>query len=96
MRLKIFSRFFFVIFLIFAKNIDREYTLEPPRRVPTIYVLENKKNRFYYIKVGIKGVFTARIPFSKRKFMKLIHTFKMFSKMAAHKVPECLLLEVTD
>ena len=34
-------------FLIFAQNIDREYTLEPPqlggsKRVPTIYVLEKK------------------------------------------------------
>ena len=30
------------IFLIFAQNIDCEYTLEPPPRVPTIYVLEQK------------------------------------------------------
>ena len=30
----------FDIFLIFAQNIDCGYTLEPPRRVPTIYVLE--------------------------------------------------------
>ena len=47
-QLKIFD-----IFLIFAQNIDCGYTLEPPRRVPTIYVLEqsmfwskNKKNRY--------------------------------------------------
>ena len=32
----------FDIFLIFAQNIDCGYTLEPPRRVPTIYVLEQK------------------------------------------------------
>ena len=30
------------IFLIFAQNIDCGYTLEPPQRVPTIYVLEQK------------------------------------------------------
>ena len=29
---KIFSRFLFAIFLIFAQNIDCGYTLEPPRR----------------------------------------------------------------
>ena len=39
---KIFSRFFFNIFLIFAQNIDYGYTLEPPRRIPTIYVFEQK------------------------------------------------------
>ena len=27
---------------IFAQNIDCGYTLEPPRRVPTIYVLDQK------------------------------------------------------
>ena len=32
----------FGYFLIFAQNIDCGYTLEPPRRVPTIYVLEQK------------------------------------------------------
>ena len=30
--MKIFSRFFFYIFLILAQNIDCGYTLEPPRR----------------------------------------------------------------
>ena len=30
------------IFFIFAQNIDCGYTLEPPQRVPTIYVLEQK------------------------------------------------------
>ena len=52
------------IFHISAQNIDCGYSLEPPRRVPTIYVLSrNKKNNvypckpeFYYIKVGFKGV----------------------------------------
>ena len=38
------------IFLIFAQNIDRGYTLEPPQwggfsRVPTIYVLKQKKKK---------------------------------------------------
>ena len=36
--MKIFNRKYFDIFLIFAQN----YTLEPPRPVPTIYVLEQK------------------------------------------------------
>ena len=31
-------------FLIFAQNLDFEGTLEPPQRVPSIYVLiQNKK-----------------------------------------------------
>ena len=30
------------IFLIFAQNIDCEYTLEPPHWVHTIYVLQQK------------------------------------------------------
>ena len=55
---------FFDIFHISAQNINCGYSLEPPRRVPTIYVLSrNKKNKgypskpqFYYIKVGFKGV----------------------------------------
>ena len=50
------------IFLSFAQNIDPGYTLEPPR-VPTLYVIEQKKNRikvyprkpqFYFIKVRCK------------------------------------------
>ena len=52
------------IFHISAQNIDCGYSLEPPRRVPAIYVLSrNMKNdvypcklQFYYIKVGFKGV----------------------------------------
>ena len=55
---------FWFFFHISAQNIDCGYLLEPPRRVPTIYVLNrNKKNnvypckpQFYYIKVGYKGV----------------------------------------
>ena len=53
-----------VDFHISAQNIDCGYSLEPSRRVATIYVLSrNKKNnvypfkpQFYYIKVGFKGV----------------------------------------
>ena len=37
-----FQWIFFYIFLIFAQNIDCGYSLEPPRRVSTIYVLEQK------------------------------------------------------
>ena len=52
------------IFHISAQNIDCGYSLDTPRRVPTIYVLSrNKKHnvypckpQFYYIKVGFKGV----------------------------------------
>ena len=52
------------IFHISAEsNIDCGYSLEPPRRVPTIYVFEQKlkknvypyKPKFYCIKVGLKG-----------------------------------------
>ena len=52
------------IFHISAQNIDFGYSLEPPRRVPTICVFEQiKKNnlypckpQFHYIKMGFKGV----------------------------------------
>ena len=39
---------FFDIFLIFAQNIDCEYTLEPPRRVylQSMFWSKNKKNRY--------------------------------------------------
>ena len=48
---------------IFAQNICCGYTVEPPQRVPTIYVLEQKlennvnpcKLLFYCIKVGCRG-----------------------------------------
>ena len=67
------SFFFSYIFLILAKNLACGYTLEPPRRVPTIYILEQRKigiplntpvlPQFYYKKVGFKGVFIARTCF---------------------------------
>ena len=43
----------YIIFLYLLKNIDCGYSLEPPRRVPTIYVLSrNMKNiRFLYLKI---------------------------------------------
>ena len=66
----------FVIFLIFAQNIDCGYTLEPPRRggsneyPQSMFWSKNKKNRytpaypqFYYIKVGYTGVFISRTCF---------------------------------
>ena len=51
-------------FHISFQNKDFAYSLEPPRRVPTIYdVSRNKTNngypcesQFYYVKVGFKGV----------------------------------------
>ena len=70
-------------FHITAQNIDCGYSLEPPRRVPKIYVLNrNKKNnvypckpQFYYIKVGFKGVkiyigmFSWCLGYSLRKYL---------------------------
>ena len=57
------------IFLIYAKNIDCGYSLEPPRWGGTneypqsMFFSKNKKNnvypckhQFYYIKVGFMGV----------------------------------------
>ena len=47
----------------FAQNIDCGHRLEPPRRVPTLYVLEQNKRKkwyksckpqYFYIKVGSK------------------------------------------
>ena len=59
------------IFQISAQNIDCGYSLEPPRRggsneyPQSMFLSKNKKNnvypckpRFYYIKVGFKGVKT--------------------------------------
>ena len=64
------------IFLIFAQNIDRGYTLESPQRCgsneyqQSMFKSKNKKNnvypckpQFYYIKVGCKGVFVTRTCF---------------------------------
>ena len=49
-------------FLIFVQNLDCGCTLEPPQRVPPIYVFkQNKKNvypskpQFYNIKAGYRG-----------------------------------------
>ena len=57
------------IFHIFVQNIDRGYSLEPPRRggsneyPQSMFLNKNMKNnvypckpQFYYIKVGFKGV----------------------------------------
>ena len=57
------------IFHISAQNIDCRYSLEPPRRggsnkyPESMFLCRNKKNnihpykpKFYYIKVGFKGV----------------------------------------
>ena len=61
---------------MFAQNIDCGYTLEPPPRggsneyPQSMFWSKNKKNRytpaypsFFYIKVGFKGVYIARICF---------------------------------
>ena len=68
---------FFDIFLIFARNIDCGYTLEPPRRAAVLMSSHNlcfgAKIRkigiplytpvLLYIKVGFQGVFLARTCF---------------------------------
>ena len=62
------------IFLISAQNIDRGYTLEPPRRggsneyPQSMFWSKNKKNRYTpanpsFTKVGFTGVFIARTCF---------------------------------
>ena len=66
----------FVIFLIFAQNINCGYTLEPPRRGGSneypqfMFWSKNKKNRhtpaypvLLYIKVGFKWVYITRTCF---------------------------------
>ena len=62
------------VFLIFAKNVDFGYTLEPPQCEAVLTstynlcfrakIRENVypcKPEFYYIKVGYKGVYSTRI-----------------------------------
>ena len=44
----------YVVFLIYTHNIDCGYSLEPPRRVPTIYVLSRNMK---YIKVFLSEIF---------------------------------------
>ena len=51
----------YIIFLIFVKNIDCGYSLEPPRRVPTIYVLSK------YMK-NIRIVLSENFQFLEVKF----------------------------
>ena len=52
-------------FLIFAQNIDRGYTLEPPLcfRAKLRKNVHPGKPHFSYIKVGCKGVFITRTCF---------------------------------
>ena len=55
-----FQQKFFDIFLIFAQNIDCGYTSEPPRRGGSNECPQSmfwSKNKFFYIKVGFKGVY---------------------------------------
>ena len=65
-----------IFFLIFAQNLYRGYTLEPPQlggsnEYPqSMFKSENKnknaypcKPQFYYIKVGCKGVYITRTCF---------------------------------
>ena len=72
-----YQMIFFYIFLIIAQNIDFGYTLEPPHgsrggsnEYPqSMFWSKYKKKvypckpKFYYIKVGCKGVFVTRTCF---------------------------------
>ena len=53
-----------MIFFIFAQNIDREYTLEPPQSEAVLTSTHNicfkAKTRIYYIKVGCKRVYITQ------------------------------------
>ena len=64
MKIENFLQKMFDIFLIFAQNIDREYTLEPPRRggyneyPQSMFWSKNKKNRYTPVllyKSGVQG-----------------------------------------
>ena len=80
-----FQMIFFILFLIFAQNIDCGYTLEPPQRggsneyPQSMFWSKNKKKvypckpQFYYIKVGCKGVFVTRTCFRDVK-LHTMHT----------------------
>ena len=52
LKIEDFIRQFLIFFLIFAQNIDCEYTLEPPRRgsyneyPQSMFWSKNKKNRY--------------------------------------------------
>ena len=69
-----------IIFHISAQNIYCGYSLESPRRVPTIYVLSrNKKNnvypckpQFYNMKVGFKGVKIMQACFRDGSFFRCL------------------------
>ena len=71
----------FDIFLIFAKNIDCGYTLEPLPRggsneyPQSMFWSKNKKNmckpHFFYIKVVCKGVFITRTCYPNETFCDL-------------------------
>ena len=56
-----------IVFFFFAQNLDCGCTLEPPQRVPSIYILKQRrknvypgKPQFYNIKAGCKGVYISR------------------------------------
>ena len=73
--MKIFSRNFFFIFLIFAQNIDCGYTLEPPRQrgsnkyPQSMFWSKNKKTSIplhtpvLLYKSGFEGVHISRTCF---------------------------------
>ena len=73
----------FDFFLIFAQNIDRGYTLEPPESVFRSKNMKNVypcKSQFYYIKVGCKGVFVTRTCF--RNVMSVHNSLVRFGLVA--------------
>ena len=62
----------YLFFLFLLQNIDCGYSLEPPRRVPTIYVLsKNKKNsKHFLLKIFI--FFTTSRIFELQYFVMLV------------------------
>ena len=78
----------YIIFLIFAQNIDCGYSLEPPRRggsngyPQSMFLSRNKKNnedpckpKFYHIKVGFKGIKIIQVCFRDGLTSTCTHSF---------------------
>ena len=69
----------YIIFLISAQNIDCGYSLEPPLRVPTIYVLSrNMKNiRVFYLKIFRFFGAKFSIYLNRQVFVMFVHNSRL-------------------
>ena len=95
----------FNIFLIFAQNIDCEYTLEPPHCTHNLSfgaIIRKKvypcKPQFYYIKVGCKGVFVTQTCFRDElscKEIEIFHSYCLF-KVRANRLANMELVVFKD